>query len=87
MLSSRHVSPDCIDDRQYCARIMFWLWRGIVGDYLPEWAGGYPKGLPPRPGTPEYDAFRKKQEEDAAAIKAKMRRRRTPKRRVCRNRR
>jgi hypothetical protein len=42
---------------------------GIVGDYLPEWAGGYPKGLPPRPGTPEYDAFRKKQEEDAAREK------------------
>jgi hypothetical protein len=44
---------------------------GIVGDYLPEWAGGYPKGLAPRPGTPEYDAFRKKQEEDAARDKSK----------------
>jgi hypothetical protein len=28
-----------------------------IGDNLPEWAGGLPKGTPPRPGTPEYDAW------------------------------
>jgi hypothetical protein len=28
-----------------------------IGDNLPEWAGGLPKGTPPRPGTPEYDAY------------------------------
>jgi hypothetical protein len=27
---------------------------------LPEWAGGMPKGVPPRPGTPEYDDYAKK---------------------------
>jgi hypothetical protein len=26
---------------------------------IPEWAGGLPKGVPPRPGTPEYEAYRK----------------------------
>jgi hypothetical protein len=26
---------------------------------IPEWAGGLPKGVPPRPGTPEYEAHRK----------------------------
>jgi hypothetical protein len=38
---------------------------GIIGDYAPQWAGGFPKDLPPRPGTPEYDAWRKKQETEA----------------------
>jgi len=28
-------------------------------DMIPEWAGGLPKGVPPRPGTPEYEAYRK----------------------------
>ena len=28
-----------------------------VADGLPEWAGGLPKGTPPRPGTPGYDAY------------------------------
>jgi hypothetical protein len=28
-----------------------------VGDYVPNWAGGLPKNAPPRPGTPEYDAY------------------------------
>ena len=30
--------------------------KGI--DMIPEWAGGLPKGVPPRPGT-EYEAYRK----------------------------
>ena len=32
---------------------------GRVVDMIPEWAGGLPKGVPPRPGTPEYEAHRK----------------------------
>jgi hypothetical protein len=28
-----------------------------IGDNLPEWAGGLPKGTPPRQGTPGYDAY------------------------------
>ena len=33
-----------------------------IGDTLPQWAGGEPKDLPPRRGTPEYDAYMKEQE-------------------------
>jgi hypothetical protein len=44
---------------------------GNVGDYLPQWAGGPPKNLPPRPGTPEYDAFRQKLDAEAARDKSK----------------
>ena len=44
---------------------------GKVGDYAPEWLGGAPKDMPPRPGTPEYDAFRKKQEAEANRDKSK----------------
>ena len=44
---------------------------GVVGDYLPQWAGGTPKNIPPRPGTPEYDAFKQKQEAEAARDKSK----------------
>jgi hypothetical protein len=29
----------------------------FIGDNLPEWAGGLPKGTPPRPGSPEYEAY------------------------------
>jgi hypothetical protein len=32
---------------------------GKVVDMIPEWSGGLPKGVPPRPGTPEYEAHRK----------------------------
>ena len=31
----------------------------VVGDVLPQWAGGLPKDTPPRPGTPEYDEYRR----------------------------
>jgi hypothetical protein len=44
---------------------------GITGDVLPEWAGGYAKGVPPRPGTPEYDAYRQKIEAEASRDKSK----------------
>jgi hypothetical protein len=43
----------------------------LVGDYLPAAAGGLPKGTPPRPGTPEYDALRKKSETEANRDKSK----------------
>ncbi|HLX17864.1 MAG TPA: hypothetical protein VKS24_21955 [Bradyrhizobium sp.] len=33
-----------------------------MSDYLPQWAGGLPPGVPPRRGTPEYDAYMKEQE-------------------------
>ena len=33
-----------------------------IGDTLPQWAGGLPKDVPPRRGTPEYDAYMKEQE-------------------------
>jgi hypothetical protein len=35
---------------------------GPVIDKIPEWAGGLPKGVPPRPGTPEYEAHKKRLE-------------------------
>ncbi len=41
-----------------------------VGEYVPHWAGGLPKDAPPRPGTPEYDAFRQKQDAEAARDKS-----------------
>ncbi len=34
----------------------------MIGDALPQWAGGEPKDIPPRRGTPEYDAYMKEQE-------------------------
>ena len=30
-----------------------------IGDALPQWAGGLPADVPPRRGTPEYDAYMK----------------------------
>lgn len=44
---------------------------GAMGDYMPYWAGGLPKDAPPRPGTPEYDAYREKLEAEAARDKRK----------------
>ena len=35
---------------------------GVVGEMLPTWAGGMPKDVPPRPGTPEYEAHKKQLE-------------------------
>src|SRR4029077_17945644 len=34
--------------------------KGNIGDYIPQWAGGPPKNLPPRPGTPEYAEFKQR---------------------------
>jgi len=33
-----------------------------IGDTLPAWAGGLPRDVPPRKGTPEYDAYMREQE-------------------------
>jgi hypothetical protein len=33
-----------------------------MGDYVPQWAGGQPSDAPPRPGTPQYDAYLKERE-------------------------
>lgn len=41
----------------------------VVADNVPTWLGGMPKDVPPRRGTPEYDAWMKKRAEDAATIK------------------
>ena len=38
---------------------------GKIVDMIPEWAGGLPKGVPPRPGTPEYEVYRKGVDEPA----------------------
>jgi hypothetical protein len=45
--------------------------HGNIGDYIPHWAGGLPEETPPRPGTPEYDAFRQKQDVEATRDKSK----------------
>jgi len=31
-----------------------------IGDLVPHSMGGLPKNAPPRPGTPEYEEYRKK---------------------------
>lgn len=33
-----------------------------MGDYVPQWAGGLPADAPPRPGTPQYEAYMKERE-------------------------
>lgn len=33
-----------------------------MGEYVPQWAGGLPADAPPRPGTPQYDAYMKERE-------------------------
>ncbi|MBH5368852.1 hypothetical protein [Bradyrhizobium glycinis] len=35
---------------------------GGMGDYVPQWAGGLPADAPPRPGSPQYDAYMKERE-------------------------
>lgn len=37
---------------------------GGMADLIPAWAGGLPADAPPRPGTPEYDAYAAKQREN-----------------------
>jgi hypothetical protein len=35
---------------------------GPMIDHIPHWLGGEPEGIPPRPGTPEYEAWQTKRE-------------------------
>lgn len=51
-----------------CGTVNKYLANGM-GDYIPQWAGGLPADAPPRPGTPEYDAFMKEREAQRLAPK------------------
>ena len=44
-----------------CASINEKITNGMV-DSNPQWAGGLPAGVPPRRGTPEYDAYMQERE-------------------------
>ena len=44
-----------------CASINEKITNGVV-DTIPQWAGGLPAGVPPRRGTPEYDAYMQERE-------------------------
>jgi len=39
-----------------CGSLNTWLSTSMA-DHLPQWAGGPPPGVPPRPGTSAYDDF------------------------------
>jgi hypothetical protein len=40
-------------------------------DLIPQWAGGLPDNVPPRPGTPEYDTWMQQRQAEAARDKSK----------------
>jgi len=40
-----------------------------ISDAIPQWAGGMPKDVPPRRGTPEYDAWQAERAKEAARDK------------------
>ena len=42
-----------------------------TADWMPEWMGGLPKDVPPRPGTAEYDEFQRKLEAERTRDKSK----------------
>jgi hypothetical protein len=42
---------------------------GAVADSIPMWLGGMPKDVPPRRGTPEYEAWMAQRAEEAARPK------------------
>ena len=42
-----------------------------TADWMPQWMGGLPKDVPPRPGTPEYDEFQRKLEAERTRDKSK----------------
>jgi hypothetical protein len=43
---------------------------GPMIDHIPHWIGGEPEGIPPPPGTPEYEAWQAKRAKDAVTIKS-----------------
>src|SRR5271156_490291 len=45
-----------------CASINASLANG-AGDYIPQWLGGLPPDVPPRPGTPQYDEYIREREQ------------------------
>ena len=48
-----------------CGTVNSWLAHSMA-DYVPHWAGGIPADAPPRPGTPEYEEYRRKLDGAAA---------------------
>jgi hypothetical protein len=40
-----------------------------IADAYPQWAGGMPKDVPPRRGTPEYETWQAERANEAARIK------------------
>jgi hypothetical protein len=40
-----------------------------AGDLIPQWMGGEPADVPPRPGTAKYDAYQKEQERKRLEVK------------------
>ena len=48
-----------------CGTINSWLAQGMA-DHVPHWAGGTPADAPPRPGTPQYEEYRRQVEGNAA---------------------
>jgi hypothetical protein len=44
-----------------CGTMNSWLARN-TGDVMPHWAGGLPADAPPRPGTAEYEEYKKRLE-------------------------
>jgi hypothetical protein len=42
-----------------------------AGDVLPTWLGGMPSDVPPRRGTPAYDAWQAERAQEAARPKGK----------------
>ncbi|MGM4906738.1 hypothetical protein AB8B21_03270 [Tardiphaga sp. 866_E4_N2_1] len=41
---------------------------GGMADLIPAWAGGLPADAPPRPGSPEYEAYAKRHEQQSGAM-------------------
>src|SRR2546430_10304094 len=56
-----------------------------VVDYIPTWAGGPPKDMPPRPGTPEYEAYRQKMDDEVTRDKSNLGQKPIPESLVCPN--
>jgi hypothetical protein len=44
---------------------------GHIADAIPEFLGGMPPGVPPRPGTPEYERWQAERAQEAARPKGK----------------
>jgi len=65
-ITTRHLAillavalPACV--LSACGTVNEKLADGL-GDYIPQWAGGLPADVPPRPGTAKYEEFMKERE-------------------------